>query len=265
MRGVDDRPADTSETTSSRRSRVRFVPAPLARAEREHDRADVFDRGVDGVDLRLDGGGCFGIHRRRNRLQRQPRAEQALDDMVMQVARDPRSIPGGVEAAAVLSRPDDLDGDAGLAREREGHVQIRVGERRRTQSPRDREHAEGLRAAVERDGDRGTRPGLPVDRRLVGLAHDAGRALTWPARGRRACRRRERRGPAVIAAPGPRAVVTRNSSLPCGTATTTRSTSISAPTRSAMTSSTFSPDTSSMAAITSAVVTLQISRVFAMS
>ena len=55
-------------------------------------------------------------------------------------------------------------------------------------SRRDCQHTERLRAAVERDGNGGTGPGLPVDRCLVGLTHDARRTLT----GKRP--RRERAG-----------------------------------------------------------------------
>ena len=62
----------------------------------------------------------------RDRLQAHARSEQALDDVVVQIARDPAAVFDQFEPLAVGAAARELDGDAGLAGEVGRHLEVGV-------------------------------------------------------------------------------------------------------------------------------------------
>lgn len=123
-----------------------------ARRHREDRGADLGDRGVERGHLLLDAGRGGGIHRTGNRLEAQARPEEALDDVIVQVARDPPPVFEHGEALRVGLGGGERKRDGGLCGEFGGHDELGFGEAR---EPRTTEYREGAHPLVgAREGHR---------------------------------------------------------------------------------------------------------------
>jgi len=95
-------------------------------AQIEDRRADLFDRVVDVIDRA--GESCPGLavrHRGRRCLQAESRGEQALDDVIVQVASDPVPIFQHGEALLVGPPVEEFERDRRLVGKGFRQLQIR--------------------------------------------------------------------------------------------------------------------------------------------
>ena len=98
--------------------------------EPEDAGADLLDDLVEGVDVAVDPFGGGGVAARGVALQPHAEGEQFLDDMVVQVTRDPVVVFGPGQGDLVGADPGEFDGHRGVVGEGGGHVQVCLSESR---------------------------------------------------------------------------------------------------------------------------------------
>ena len=138
---------------------------------------------VDGFpEPLLDFG---GPRPRDGALQREAHGEQALDDVVVQVAGDAVAVGEHVELAHPALRAGQLPGQGGLVGERGHHVELFVAERLRADGPqRDQDTGDGLGCAKRQDQRRAGRVDLAGDLDAVETSGQCARRKTprWACR-----------------------------------------------------------------------------------
>ena len=116
--------------------------------------ADTGDRLVDGIDVAVDPlalGRVLGVSSQR--LQADADGEQLLDDVVVQVARDPLPVLHHFHGLTVVAVPREFEGQRRLIGEACGHVDLGRGEWQLGDRPRRVQHAQNLAAADQWHGD----------------------------------------------------------------------------------------------------------------
>src|SRR5580700_3525082 len=146
--------------------------------EPEDAGADLVDDLIQGVNVAVDplrgrGVGAGGVA-----LQPHAEGEQFLDDVVVQVARDPVVVFGPGQGDLIGTGPDEFHRHRGVAGEGRGHVQVCAGVSRACGQPAQHQGAADLLVGCQRHDDQraGTRAQASGGRLAVLSGDQAGLA-----------------------------------------------------------------------------------------